>query len=598
MGKTPEEKAAKAARKAQRKAEEVEEIPQPRKSPRLAAAAAVAKRPPALDLAEEPPAKKQKGKKDKSEKPAKDKKVKTLEAVAEPKSKKQKKVADCAAADPKAVTSPPDGSSSSLSGAEYDKQMQISYKSVGNVGPAPAPVQQFDQAPWNAASLKLMKNSGFMAPSPIQAACWPACRKGVDVIAIAKTGSGKTLAFLMPLFDGISSLPKTKRGMGPYAVVMAPTRELASQISQQADKFGDAYEVHSVCIYGGSPKGPQIGCVMRGARTGPKYTNDPPSILIATPGRLNDFLKLDNPKVLDLNLCKWVILDEADRMLDMGFEPQIRTIIEQVPDPHQTLFFTATRPKDVKQMAAQYISPNHFHITVGSSEITANKQIEQQFIMCNDHGKMTKILEILKELPKTSKVLMFANTKASCESFASELSLEGLPAVAIHGDKEQWQRERALWNFTSGRRPFMVATDVAARGLDIDNVTHVVNIDFPIMDPVESYVHRIGRTARGGKSGKAISLMTDEALKSGKDMKHLIRLIKEAGQEVPAFIEEAAAKAQKMEEMKRARYGTKRSTGAWGSYGDRNWNGKGKGKGKGGKGQGWKGQGKGQRNWQ
>ena len=277
---------------------------------------------------------------------------------------------------------------------------------------------------------------------------------------------------------------------------MAPTRELAQQIHLEAEKFGTCLGIRAAVVYGGAPKGPQIGALSRGK----------PAIVVATPGRINDILKLQSPPVTNLKSCEYLVLDEADRMLDMGFEPQIKTVIEQMPATKQTLFFTATWPKEVKAMAAQYLSQGGrvVQINIGGNDnkLVANKNISQEVRELSGSAKPAALGELLDEMQKDAKckVMVFCNTKIDCERQSQARRHQGHGAVAIHGDKDQWERERALQQFSCGQSPVMFCTDVAARGLHVEDVSLVVNYDMPQGDGVEDYVHRIGRTGRAGKA--------------------------------------------------------------------------------------------------
>ena len=436
----------------------------------------------------------------------------------------------------------------------------------------PDPLQSFESTPFSPKIKARLTSLGFSAPSAIQAQAWPVALSGADLIAVAKTGSGKTIGFLLPAFHHIASQPPLPPGQGPTALVLAPTRELAQQIEVEAEKFSAHGGCKTCVVYGGAPKGPQIGILSRGR----------PALVVGTPGRCNDLLELANPPVTNLDHCVFLVLDEADRMLDMGFEPQIKTIIAKMPAERQTLFFTATWPKEVRAMASAYLRPNPIQITIGGSgeKLVANKDVAQSFVLVDggEAGKPEAFAKVVADEcgASDSKVIVFCNTKLGCEKLAFAQRRSGSGAVAIHGDKDQWERERALAQFTDGRAWMLFGTDVAARGLDVKNVTHVINYDLPSGDDgTESYVHRIGRTGRAGSKGRAISLYLEKV--DRKVGAALAPILRDAAQPVPDFIAEA-------EESCRRRGG-----------GGRGWGGKGRGGGGKGKGRGGKGGGKGGR---
>jgi len=363
----------------------------------------------------------------------------------------------------------------------------------------------FKATPFDAALVTALETS-FDKPSPIQSAAWPAACEGKDVIAVAKTGSGKTLAFLLPMFHAIIGTTSNRivpvaAASSPLGLVVAPTRELAVQIQLECAKFGGPVGIVSLCCYGGTPVQQQI----RALRT------NKPHVVIGTPGRLQDLL---NKEVLVISKCTIVVLDEADRMLDMGFEPQIKQIFSSLPQSRQVLLFSATWPKSVRKLASSYLrsgdkddkTNNVVEVFLGGSgnpdaELEANKSISQTFIQATDDEKDKKMYDLLCGFKDDSRVVVFANTKRRVEMLAKVFYEFG--TCAVHGDKNQVDREKALKNFVDNQCPVMFATDVAARGLDIKGVTHVINYD--MARDVESYVHRIGRTGRAGELGDSIT---------------------------------------------------------------------------------------------
>mmetsp|Transcript_27753 Transcript_27753/g.60683 ORF Transcript_27753/g.60683 Transcript_27753/m.60683 type:complete len:509 (-) Transcript_27753:103-1629(-) len=387
----------------------------------------------------------------------------------------------------------------------------------------PAPVQRFDDAPFSKKVRAALVEAGFPAPSPIQAQSWPVATSGADLVAVAKTGSGKTLGYLLPAFSVIAS--RTEGSSMPAALVLAPTRELVTQIEAESLKFGRCAKVTSLAVFGGAPKPPQVKAARKGA-----------DLLVATPGRLQDLMEMG---AVSLGGVSFLVLDEADRMLDMGFEPEIAKILAETPATRQTLLFTATWPKAVKKIAAKYLREDFVHVNVGATEeLAANTAVEQEFFQAGDEEKEEKLWRILADLGDDSKAIVFGNTKRRAEALMKAFNARGYEAAALHGDKQQWERERDLANFAAGRCWLLFATDVCARGLDIKDVTHVFNYD--MARDVESYVHRIGRTGRAGKKGKSITFWNP-----AYDLEcspALVKIAKEAGQEVPDWLEKAAAK--------------------------------------------------------
>merc|ERR1740121_3451564 len=340
------------------------------------------------------------------------------------------------------------------------------------------------------ALLDPMLRAGFATPTSIQSYSWAIGCEGRDMIGVAKTGSGKTLAFLLPAFSQM--LTERMRG-GPLMLVMAPTRELACQIDADAKKFASPAGIQTALAYGGAPKGPQLADLRRR-----------PHLLTGTPGRLNDFLE---GRMMDLSTVRFLVLDEADRMLDMGFEPQIRKVISHVPTRRQTMMFTATWPKEVRRMAQDFFV-NPVEVRIGNAdELTANADVEQQIVICRDvREKESRLVDCLRRAE--GQVIIFTKTKRRCDQLARSLDRRRVKCEAIHGDRDQRERDIALNSFKSGQSKILVATDVAARGLDVKAITMVVNFD-PAGN-AEDYVHRIGRTGRAGRKGTAITLLTND----------------------------------------------------------------------------------------
>ncbi|CAL8127030.1 unnamed protein product [Orchesella dallaii] len=376
----------------------------------------------------------------------------------------------------------------------------------------PLPVLHFQEAGFPDPVIATIRKSGFENPTSIQAIGWPIALSGRDMVGIAQTGSGKTLAYTLPAVVHIGHQPRLERGDGPIALILAPTRELAQQIQQVANEFGQPSRVRNTCIFGGAPKGGQARDLERGVE-----------IIIATPGRLIDFLESGKT---NLRRCTYLVLDEADRMLDMGFEPQIRKIVEQVRPDRQTLMWSATWPKEVRVLAEDFLK-DYVQINVGSLTLSANHNILQIIDVCQEHEKENKMQRLLEEImaERESKTIIFAETKRKVDELTRVMRRYGWPAMCIHGDKSQNERDWVLQEFRSGRAPILVATDVAARGLDVDDVKFVINYDYP--NGTEDYVHRIGRTGRSSKTGTAYTFFTHG---NAKQAKELVDVLREANQ--------------------------------------------------------------------
>lgn len=312
----------------------------------------------------------------------------------------------------------------------------------------PKPIRMFHEANFPDYCLEVIARLGFVEPTPIQSQGWPMALKGRDLIGIAETGSGKTLAYMLPALVHVSSQPRLAHGDGPVVLVLAPTRELAVQIQEEAMKFGS--HIRSTCVYGGAPKGPQIRDLRKGVE-----------VVIATPGRLIDMLEAQHT---NLKRVTYLVLDEADRMLDMGFEPQIRKIVSQIRPDRQTLYWSATWPREVEALARQFLC-NPYKVIIGSPELKANQSIQQVVEIVTDVEKYNRLIRLLKEVMDGSRILIFVETKKGCDRVTRQLRMDGWPALSIHGDKSQDERDWVLAEFKSGRNPIMIATDVAARGL-------------------------------------------------------------------------------------------------------------------------------------
>ncbi|KAF8170117.1 P-loop containing nucleoside triphosphate hydrolase protein [Pholiota molesta] len=357
-----------------------------------------------------------------------------------------------------------------------------------------------------------IRAQGFTTPSPIQCQAWPMALSGRDVVAIAQTGSGKTISFALPAMLHINAQPLLAPGDGPIALVLAPTRELAVQIQQECTKFGSNSRIRNTAIYGGAPKGPQIRDLQRGVE-----------IVIATPGRLIDMLETQKT---NLRRVTYLVMDEADRMLDMGFEPQIRKIVSQIRPDRQTLMFSATWPKDVQKLANVRFPKDMIQVNVGSMELTANHNIQQIVDVVSDFEKRNKLIKHLDQISaENAKVLIFVATKRVADDITKYLRQD-----------EQRERDWVLSEFKAGRSPILIATDVASRGLDVKDVGYVINYDFP--NNCEDYIHRIGRTGRAGMKGISYTYFTTDNSKCARE---LVSILREAKAVVPPQLEEMAS---------------------------------------------------------
>ncbi|KAK0089454.1 hypothetical protein PV326_004479 [Microctonus aethiopoides] len=378
----------------------------------------------------------------------------------------------------------------------------------------PAPNVFFEDGGFPDYVLTELRRQGFNEPTAIQAQGWPIALSGRDMVGIAQTGSGKTLAYILPAIVHINNQPRLNRGDGPIALVLAPTRELAQQIQQVAADFGVSSQVRNTCIFGGAPKGPQARDLERGVE-----------ICIATPGRLIDFLERGTT---NLRRCTYLVLDEADRMLDMGFEPQIRKIIEQIRPDRQTLMWSATWPKEVRNLAEEFLI-DYIQINVGSLQLAANHNILQIVDVCDEYEKENKLMKLLEEISNEpeNKTIIFVETKRKVDDITRSINRHGWHAIGIHGDKSQQERDHVLNQFRNSRSAILVATDVAARGLDVEDVKFVINLDYPSNS--EDYVHRIGRTGRSQRTGTAYAFFTPGNAHKAID---LIQVLEEAKQVV------------------------------------------------------------------
>jgi len=386
----------------------------------------------------------------------------------------------------------------------------------------------------SAEILKALKENKFETPFPIQEAAIPLILKGLDVIGQAHTGTGKTAAFALPI------LTKIKRDGPIQALILVPTRELAVQVTNEISKFVRYTGLRSVSIYGGQSIGLQHDLLRRGVQ-----------IVVATPGRLIDHLKRGS---IQLDDVKFVVLDEADRMLDMGFVEDIKFILFYVTEDRQTCLFSATMPQEILRLAQDYMKEPK-EIRLNEEELSLDT-IDQSYLIVHEREKFKHLCNFIKNRDK-KQTIVFASTKQRTHRLANELKQEGFRAITIHGDLSQKQRDIAMYRFKNGKEDILVATDIAARGIDVPAVGHVINYDIP-EDPL-IYFHRIGRTARAGATGKAISLVSQDRIDN------FGRIFRQTEQPVHKLNEEMGIEVPVVQQHQRRYYGS----GYNNSYGNR-----------------------------
>ena len=349
----------------------------------------------------------------------------------------------------------------------------------------------FNDLNLNEKLLRALKTEGYTVPTPIQTQSIPPLMTGGDLLGIAQTGTGKTAAFALPILERLLRDPKPTPRRGCRALILSPTRELAGQIHESFRSYGRFAKLSSEVVYGGVPIGRQTRALLNGV-----------DILVATPGRLLDLV---NQRAVHLGDVEVLVLDEADHMLDLGFIVDIRKLVAMTSIKRQTMLFSATMPKDIAELASAFLrNPTRVEVTPVA---TTAERVEQQIIFVDTAHKQN-LLHKLMDDATIDRALVFTRTKHGADKVVKRLEEKGVRAAAIHGNKSQPQRERALADFKAGKLRLLIATDIAARGIDVDNVSHVINFDLPNMP--ESYVHRIGRTARAGATGIAISFCDRE----------------------------------------------------------------------------------------
>lgn len=362
----------------------------------------------------------------------------------------------------------------------------------------------FNDLPLIAPLKKAIDRVGYKTPTPIQAQSIPTILKGSDLLGCAQTGTGKTAAFAIPMIQLLEERRNNRQGKRPIkSLILTPTRELAIQISENIQEYGQFTDIRHLVIFGGVPQGKQVNALRKGV-----------DILVATPGRLLDLM---NQGFIKLDQVEIFTLDEADRMLDMGFVHDVKKVISKIPKKRQTLFFSATMPSSITQLANQILTnPKRVEIT---PESTTAETVEQQLYSIDKNNKKKLLLDILGT-SDAERVLVFTRTKHGANKVVKDLGKTGIKSEAIHGNKTQNSRQRALKNFKEKTTRVLVATDIAARGIDIEELELVINYEIPNI--AETYVHRIGRTGRAGNSGKAISFCNFEEQAYLKDIQKLI----------------------------------------------------------------------------
>ncbi|EGE00412.1 Pre-mRNA-processing ATP-dependent RNA helicase prp5 [Trichophyton tonsurans CBS 112818] len=388
----------------------------------------------------------------------------------------------------------------------------------------PTPVQKWSQCGLGVQTLDVIRKLGYEGPTSIQSQAVPAIMSGRDVIGVAKTGSGKTIAFLLPMFRHIRDQRPLENMEGPISLIMTPTRELATQIHRECRPFLKALNLRAVCAYGGAPIKDQIAELKRGAE-----------IIVCTPGRMIDLLTANSGRVTNLRRVTYVVLDEADRMFDMGFEPQVMKILGNIRPNRQTVLFSATFPRNMEALARKTLS-KPIEIIVGGRSVVA-PEITQIVEVRNDDAKFVRLLELLGNLysddeNEDARTLVFVDRQEAADRLLRDLMRKGYPCMSIHGGKDQIDRDSTIDDFKAGIFPILIATSVAARGLDVKQLKLVVNYDAP--NHLEDYVHRAGRTGRAGNTGTAVTFLTEDQERYSVDIS---KALKQSGQPVPEPIQ-------------------------------------------------------------
>ncbi|KAK9887821.1 hypothetical protein WA026_000136 [Henosepilachna vigintioctopunctata] len=367
----------------------------------------------------------------------------------------------------------------------------------------PKPIKTWAQCGVSTKELNTLKKLNYEKPTPIQVQAIPAIMSGRDLIGIAKTGSGKTLAFLLPMFRHILDQPPLEETDGPIAIIMTPTRELCMQIGKDIKKFTKSLNLHAVCVYGGTGISEQIAELKRGAE-----------VIVCTPGRMIDMLAANSGKVTNLKRVTYIVLDEADRMFDMGFEPQVMRIIDNVRPDRQTVMFSATFPRQMEALARRILQ-KPIEVQVGGRSVVC-KDVEQHVVILDEDQKFLKLLELLGLYQEHGSIIVFVDKQENADILLKELMKMAYNCLSLHGGIDQFDRDSTIIDFKSGKVKLLIATSVAARGLDVKQLILVVNYDCP--NHYEDYVHRCGRTGRAGNKGFAYTFITPEQSRYAGDI--------------------------------------------------------------------------------
>ncbi|KAM8741666.1 putative ATP-dependent RNA helicase DDX46 isoform 2-T2 [Acanthopagrus schlegelii] len=384
----------------------------------------------------------------------------------------------------------------------------------------PKPIKTWVQCGVSMKILSAMKKHGYEKPTPIQAQAIPAIMSGRDLIGIAKTGSGKTIAFLLPMFRHIMDQRPLEESEGPISVIMTPTRELALQITKECKKFSKPLGLRVVCVYGGTGISEQIAELKRGAE-----------IIVCTPGRMIDMLGANSGRVTNLRRVTYVVLDEADRMFDMGFEPQVMRIVDNVRPDRQTVMFSATFPRAMEALARRILA-KPIEVQVGGRSVVCS-DVEQHVLVIDEDKKFLKLLELLGHYQEKGSVIIFVDKQEHADALLKDLMKASYPCMSLHGGIDQYDRDSIINDFKNGACRLMVATSVAARGLDVKQLILVVNYNCP--NHYEDYVHRAGRTGRAGNKGYAYTFITEDQVRYAGD---IIKALELSGSPVPPELEQ------------------------------------------------------------
>lgn len=401
----------------------------------------------------------------------------------------------------------------------------------------PRPITKWSHLGLPANTVEVIKQLGYEKLTPIQAQAIPAIMSGRDVIGVAKTGSGKTMAFLLPMLRHIKDQRPLESGEGPIALIMTPTRELAVQIYRECRPFLRGLGLRAVSVYGGVPISEQIAEMKKTAE-----------IVVATPGRMIDLLTANSGRVTNVHRVTYLVLDEADRMFDMGFEPQVTNIVNNIRPERQTVLFSATFPKQMESLARKVLKHKPLEIVVGGKSVVP-PEIEQLVEVREEDSKFNRLLEILGKTyndDEDARTLIFVERQESADDLLRELMRKGYPTMSIHGGKDQVDRDSTISDFKAGVVPIVTATSVAARGLDVKQLALVINYDVP--NHLEDYVHRAGRTGRAGNHGTVVTFITPQQERYARD---IVSALKASNTAVPSELQALATKfADKVQEGK------------------------------------------------